>query len=331
MSWSRSKRSKSKSSRREGMWAPYVPVATRRASAATAMAARKKKGLPVDPVTEVPRKIATTVWGAAWVKGLESHADFDNRLPRGATYVRNGSVVHLAIERGKVSAIVSGSELYDVSITVKPLPKERWSKLVAKCAGNVRSSLDLLRGKLSPELLSTLTSTGEGMIPLRGDLGMKCSCPDGVGLCKHVAAAFYGVGARLDRSPELLFTLRGVSERDLISDAATAVGKRSSDKALKESDDSLGALFGIDLVDEPGAAKVTTSTTRAAAKSGAKASVKPSAKKAKVAAEPKESKASAKKASERAPKEKRAPARSAFADAVASVTSGIAAIVGRRR
>src|SRR6516165_10199743 len=118
---------------------PYVPVAQRRAHAAREIAKRRKKGQNVSPIVIEGRTIARTFWGKAWCDNLESYSDYENRLPRGRTYVRNGSVVDLQIEPGKVTALVSGSELYDVSITITPLPEKAWNSLKARCEGQIGS------------------------------------------------------------------------------------------------------------------------------------------------------------------------------------------------
>src|SRR3954465_14143002 len=116
---------------------PYVPVAQRRAQAAREMAKRSKKGQSVSPVVIEGRAIAHTFWGKAWCDNLESYSDFANRLPRGRSYVRNGSVVDLQIKPGKVTALVSGSELYEVEIDIAPLPAKEWESIKARCAGQV--------------------------------------------------------------------------------------------------------------------------------------------------------------------------------------------------
>lgn len=229
-------------------WRPYVSVAKRQANAQKAMAARAKKGLRVDPVTVAGRKIATTFWGLRWCEAMEADADIENRIPRGRTYVRNGSVVHLEISRGEVKAVVSGSELYDVSVKVKELPAARRTALRAACGDGV-SALALLQGKLDDAVLRVLAAPGTGMIPESGDFTMRCSCPDYARCCKHVAAVLYGVGARLDRDPALLFTLRGADMNEFVTAAGAAVGAKRSAKAI---DDDLAATFGIEL-DEPAA------------------------------------------------------------------------------
>src|SRR6516164_3021703 len=105
---------------------PYVSVAQRRRQAQAEMAKRRKSGLAVSPVTIEGRTIARTFWGKAWCENLESYSDFENRLPRGRTYVRNGSVVHLEIHPGKIKALVSGSELYSVEISIVRLRSDDW-------------------------------------------------------------------------------------------------------------------------------------------------------------------------------------------------------------
>jgi uncharacterized Zn finger protein len=229
-------------------WAPYVPVAERRRKAAAAMQKRAKKGLVVEPVVIEGRAIARSAWGKRWCEMLEKQADFENRLPRGRTYARNGSVVHLAIAKGELTAVVSGSELYDVRITIAPLPEARWKAVRSECAGQVGSALALLQGKLSDKVMDVIARPGSGLIPHAGEVKFRCSCPDSASLCKHCAAVLYGVGARLDTKPELLFTLRGVSHLDLVDEAKVKIAvKPGASSALKADDATLSSIFGIDL------------------------------------------------------------------------------------
>src|SRR5467141_1960767 len=118
---------------------PYVPAAERRAKAIRKMGKLAKKGQKFSPVKIIGRKIATTFWGKAWCDNLESYSDYDNRLPRGRTYVRNGSVVDLQIQPGKITALVSGSDLYTITITIAVLPAEHWRAVKSRCAGQIGS------------------------------------------------------------------------------------------------------------------------------------------------------------------------------------------------
>lgn len=230
-------------------WKPYVPVAERRRRAMKKMDSLRKKGVDIQPVEIDGRKIATTFWGEAWCDHLESFSDFANRLPRGRTYVRNGSVCHLAVDKGTIEAKVSGSELYSVSIAVKTLPAKKWNDVKRRCTGHIGSLLELLQGNLSDQVMQVVTNRENGLFPLPGEISLKCSCPDWASMCKHVAAVLYGVGARLDHKPELLFKLRGVNHEELIAaDAEAAVSTATaSGKAKRLAASELSDVFGIDL------------------------------------------------------------------------------------
>jgi hypothetical protein len=238
-----------------GEWsgfAPYVSVAEKRARAAEAVARLRKragkKGRAPEPISITGRKIATTFWGKAWCENLESYADFAYRLDRGRSYVRAGAVVDLRIEAGEIEARVSGSELYTVAISIDRLSAARWKALARVCGGRVGSLVGLLRGQLPDEVMRAVTDRKDGLFPDPRHIRMRCSCPDWAGVCKHVAASLYGVGARLDARPELLFHLRGVDPEELIehaADALTAAGEGAPALAGDAAD--LGALFGIEL------------------------------------------------------------------------------------
>jgi uncharacterized Zn finger protein len=226
-------------------------VAKRRAKAA-AYAARlaKKEERTLSPVSIAGRKITSSFWGQAWCDNLERYSDFANRLPRGRTYVRNGSVIDLAISRGKIKSIVSGSEIYRIEIEIAVLKKALWNRLKRDCSSAIDSLLDLLQGRFDQGVMQRLTQRNDGLFPQPREIKMRCSCPDWAGLCKHLAATLYGVGARLDAAPELLFTLRGVDHLELIGEA---VGAANLDRALegRAGAQLVGAdlreVFGIDI------------------------------------------------------------------------------------
>jgi uncharacterized Zn finger protein/DNA-binding XRE family transcriptional regulator len=290
-----------------GGFRPYVPVGVRRARALKKMEKLRKKGHDIKPVQIEGRKITHTFWGQAWCDHLESFSDYDNRLPRGRTYVRNGSVCHLDIERGRISAMVSGSEIYTVEIAIKTLSQQKWKEVKNRCAGQIGSLLELLQGRLSKNVMSVVTDRNKGLFPLPGQISLKCSCPDWAVMCKHVAAALYGVGARLDEAPELLFLLRGVDHEELISaEAGVAVAAAGTkDGRRRIADEALADVFGIEMSED--AALVETGRTsrrkktapkpRKASKAAAKGTMKGQAKtgkrKSKVNKTPVPSKAAA--------------------------------------
>jgi uncharacterized Zn finger protein len=257
---------------------PYVPVAQRRAQAAKEVAKRTKKGQTVSPVKIEGKAIASTFWGKAWCTNLESYSDFSNRLPRGRSYVRNGSVVDLKIEKGRITALVSGSELYKIEIDIAAIPKQKWSALKMQCAGKVSTLVELLQGKLSKPVMEAVTNREEGLFPKPKEIEMRCSCPDYAGMCKHIAATMYGVGNRLDSSPELLFTLRCVDYMELIEQALPAPLEGNSNVPAIATDD-LGAIFGIEIGDAP----VTQAAPETPKKSAGKRAVKKAVKKPTIA------------------------------------------------
>ena len=258
-------------------WAPYVPVAERRRKAAGEMAKLAKKGQTVSPVVVQGRTIAATAWGKAWCANMESYSDYANRLPRGRTYVRNGSVIDLQITPGTVVARVSGSQVYRTTITVTAVPKAKWQQICADCAGGIDSLVELLQGRFSNGVMDRLCCQSDGLFPVPKDIGFDCSCPDGATLCKHVAAVLYGVGARFDSKPELLFILRQVDPAELLSKAGTGVVTAPAAGERTLAGDDVGALFGLEM-DEPTVAATARPVKPKAAAKPVRAAARPSAK-----------------------------------------------------
>jgi len=249
-----------------GHWKPYVPVAKRRARAEKAVAKAKKGGQDMRPVVIEGRAIAKTFWGKAWCDNLEAYSDYENRLPRGRTYARNGSVIDLQIEPGKVRAQVMGSSLYQIEIGIAAVPDAHWQSLAKECTGSIASLVELLQGKLSKAVMERICQPKTGLFPAPKDIHFKCSCPDWATMCKHVAAVLYGVGARLDAQPELLFTLRQVDASDLVTQAAElpVKTKKAPSKGKVLDDALLSDIFGIEMAatDAPPVTKKKTGTRR---------------------------------------------------------------------
>ncbi|VFN02344.1 MAG: Uncharacterized conserved protein, contains Zn finger domain [Candidatus Kentron sp. G] len=255
---------------RYGRWPRYVPVAERREKAMRQMEKLRKKGHPVDPVVIDGRTIARTFWGKAWCKNLESYHDFENRLPRGRTYVRNGSVVDLQIASKEVRAMVSGSSIYKVDIRVAALPKTVWKGICEDCAGGIDSLVELLQGRFNKGVMDRLCRQDKGLFPKPSEIDFKCSCPDIAYMCKHVAAVLYGVGSRLDERPELLFLLRAVDQNDLVVHLDTALPLASQGPQIGKrlETDDISQLFGLDMAEED-VGTVQTEKPRPAAKTTA--------------------------------------------------------------
>ena len=226
------------------MWQPYIPVAKRREQAKRKIEKLKKKGKKIEPVEISGRIIAKKFWGKQWCKHLETFADFSNRLPRGRTYARNGSICHLEIKQGSIKALVNGNDLYNVELKITPLMPSHWKKIKAKCSGQIHSLLELLQGKLSDHVMEIVATHTQGLFPNENEMQFKCDCFDWAGMCKHIAAVLYGIGNRLDDQPNLLFLLRSVDPTELVATHLTT-STTETDNLL--DDNELGGIFGIEL------------------------------------------------------------------------------------
>lgn len=262
-------------------WKPYVPVAQRRLNGLKAASKILKSGGNLSPIEPYRGAIAKTFWGKAWCDNLEAYSDYANRLPRGRTYVRNGSVIDLQIAEGQVHAKVMGSSLYAVSVKITPVPEKHWQAIGKDCSGSIDSLVELLQGKLSGAVMQRICQPKVGLFPSPNEIEMDCSCPDWAGMCKHVAAVLYGVGARLDKSPELLFKLRKVDAKDLVSQAGVGLPKQKLQpgSAATLDDALLADIFGLEM---DVVAQAPTKQVKAAPKAAAvvKAAAKAVAKKA---------------------------------------------------
>lgn len=235
----------------------YVPASVRKAKAEKNLEKLRKKNPGLQPVTINGRKLAKTWWGIAWNNNLERYADFASRIERGRTYVRNGAVLDLKIEPGQIIGLVQGTRIkpYDVGVVIDPLNPQTIAQIKNACSGNITSLQELVEGKFPASLAEMFTAKGNGLFPTPREIRFNCSCPDWAGMCKHVAALLYGVGARLDEDPTLFFTLRQVNIDDLITltliETTVDMLSKSEVKSHRSlEDDDLSALFGIDVAPE---------------------------------------------------------------------------------
>ena len=225
-------------------WKPYIPVAKLRDQASRKAAKLKKNGRKLSPVAIEGRSIAKTFWGHAWCRHIESFSDYETRLPRGRAYVRNGAVLDLQITKGVIAALVMGSSCYELNFTIKPLDPLRWAEIKRQCAGRIDSLVELLQGRFSDAVMRVITDGESGLFPSLQEIQKTCSCPDWADLCKHLAAALYGIGTRLDQEPELLFLLRGVDPSELLERTSAEVIHAGSSSLNSED---LADVFGIEI------------------------------------------------------------------------------------
>ena len=224
-----------------------LPLSVKELRARAAGIARRleAEGETLSPVGANGRSLARSFWGKAWCRNIESYQDYESRLPRGRSYLRNGTVIDLKILPGKVTALVSGSELYHVEIRIDPVAPERWAQLRKQCFGKIGSLVDLVEGKLSDPIVELLCDRDSGLFPEPDEIHLNCDCPDWADLCKHLAAVLYGIGARLDDDPALFFVLRGVDQSELFSGD---LGENLPGAAVDLDDlDDLADTFGIEL------------------------------------------------------------------------------------
>jgi uncharacterized Zn finger protein len=229
-------------------WKPHVSAAARRRTADRTVAKMQKKGQTLSPVAASRGAIAKSFWGKAWCGNLERYSDYSNRLPRGRTYLRNGSVIDLKIGPGEVTAQVMGSSLYRITVRIREVEGAHWQAIAHDCARSIDTLVELLQGELSRSVMERITRPGTGLFPSPTEISFSCSCPDSAAMCKHVAATLYGIGARLDVEPELLFGLRQVDAKELIARAGeggTPVQNLPDAGRILDSS-KLADVFGID-------------------------------------------------------------------------------------
>jgi uncharacterized Zn finger protein len=295
-----------------GGFAPYVSKAEKMRLADKAKAALAKKGVKLEPVAVNGggREIARTWWGKSWAQNLERYADYSNRVPRGRSYVRNGSVLDLQIAENKISALVAGSrpKPYKIEIGIKSLEEKSEKKLMERSRASLDSMQALLSGEFPAELKEEFFKQGTGLFPSPKEIQLDCSCPDWADMCKHVAAALYGTAVRLDEKPELFFTLRGMKVHDFVgkmvkreSRDILQKAKQKSARAIVSDKDEVSALFGITMESESPEATGTSvaKKRRTAAAADKKITAKAGSRKRVSAAEKKPGKNKPKKAKPR--------------------------------
>lgn len=253
-----------------GGWQAYVTVAEKRKAAERQLKKLRQSGQSVLPVTIEGRTIARTFWGKAWCDNLESYRDYENRLPRGRSYVRNGLVVDLQISAFEIKALVSGSSVYKVVVNIKGLAPGLWRSICTDCAGGIDSLVELLQGRFSNSVMERLCRQEKGLFPKPSEIRFSCTCPDGASMCKHVAAALYGFGARLAERPELLFRLRAVDENDLVAglDEDMPFSNQPLDAGKTLQVEDISALFGFDIAGPESTTSANTADLAAPASVG---------------------------------------------------------------
>jgi uncharacterized Zn finger protein len=191
-------------------------------------------------------RFGLTWWGQRWIAALEAlGAVYANRLPRGRTYARKGTVHDLAIAPGRVSARVDGSRPtpYRVTLELPVFDDATWEAIVVALAGRVRHAAELLAGRMPEDVDAVLADCGVSLFPTARELATRCSCPDVANPCKHVAAVHYVLAQTFDADPFLLPALRG-RDRDALLAGLRAVRAGGAD--VEVEDEPAGTTVAVD-------------------------------------------------------------------------------------
>ncbi len=235
-----------------GGFPKYVSAAEKKEKANSSISKLKKKNPDIEPIIIEGRTLAKSWWGKAWDLNLESYADYENRIARGKSYVRNNMVLDLKITKGKVMAKVQGSRSkpYNVEILIDALSSEKWQHVATLCNHSIDSLEQLIEGKFPKELEVLFKEKKYGIFPSPKEIHFDCSCPDWASMCKHVAAVLYGIGARLDSNPMLFFELRDIDSQELVRKSVEqkleSMLKNAGKKSKREiAEKDISDIFGL--------------------------------------------------------------------------------------
>jgi uncharacterized Zn finger protein len=235
-----------------GDFGEYESVAEKRARAAKRLAKLRKENPHIAPIIIEGRTIARSWWAKAWIRNLESYADYANRIDRGKSYLRYGMVLDLIIEENMVNALVmgSGAKTYGVQVRIEPLSDARVAEIARFCGNRITSTAQLAEGTFPQEFGERFLDQKQGLFPSPREIHFSCTCPDYAYMCKHVAAVLYGIGARFDDDPLLFFKLRSIPTEDLIKRSVDMKMESMLKNARKKTprtlrDEDINELFGL--------------------------------------------------------------------------------------
>ncbi|MFI5864693.1 SWIM zinc finger family protein [Streptomyces sp. NPDC051546] len=166
------------------------------------------------------RSFADSWWGNAWVAALEGPSlSATGRLARGRTYARSGNVGEITIIPGRATAQVKGSlpSPYRTAMAIPQFSAAQWDVLLEVAASRAGHLAALLDHEMPNDLADAAAQAGVRLLPRRGELVPRCSCPDSGNPCKHAAALYYQVARLLDEDPFVLLLLRGRGESEFMA------------------------------------------------------------------------------------------------------------------
>jgi len=172
-----------------------------------------------------------TWWGEHWLRALKQ-IDYQNRIPRGATYARAGRVKRIQIKGHTIQAEVAGTRPrpYQIEISLPPFDEVRMKAFLSTLALRPALIAKLLNRELDPAVLELASGNGLKIFPNRwNDLKMSCSCPDWAVPCKHLAAVIYQMSSEIDNDPFIVFRLHGVDLLEELKKTGLRLGYPSMD------------------------------------------------------------------------------------------------------
>ncbi|HEY9723953.1 MAG TPA: SWIM zinc finger family protein, partial [Oscillatoriaceae cyanobacterium] len=162
---------------------------------------------------------AETWWADKWLYTLNRFG-WKGRLANGRLYAKDGRVVAFTVEAGRIRARVQGSRLepYDVTIQLKALSEGDWDLVVDVMSCQAVFTAQLLAGEMPLDVEEAFEAAYAPLFPRsQADIQARCSCPDPVNPCKHIAAVYYVMAEAFDKDPFMIFLLRGRSREALLA------------------------------------------------------------------------------------------------------------------
>lgn len=185
------------------------------------------------------KNFGTTWWGNRWLQSL-THIDYENRIPRGATYARSGAVSDVKVSGNIIKAKVQGRRVrpYTVTLIIPPFFQEDIDRLIDGIIARPEIVSQMLKHELDPAVLDIAAECGLKIFPEKWtDFKMQCNCPDWAVPCKHIAAVIYMMSREIDNNPFVVFQIHNV---DLLAElkargvAVDAAAKMSEVPLLKD-------------------------------------------------------------------------------------------------
>lgn len=164
---------------------------------------------------------------ATWLLNAVTAQTDQGRITRGRSYARNGNVLGVDIQQGRIHADVAGSqnEPFHVSLQLPYRNGDDLSEVTAGLAEATNGLKQAQAGDIDEELLEILlTAPGE-------DIRCYCDCPDSASACKHAVAVAEVAATKMDADPMMVFRLRGLDLVQLekaVSEQAAVLGQDSA-------------------------------------------------------------------------------------------------------